>query len=428
MFLGLFQPSVLGMSSQSHALGVISGNIANATTGGYKRSETAFASMLSDSVSFQPGNPATPWPSSTQSDLGGVRAYDLARISDEGEYTATGRDLDIAIQGHGLFVMNGAVDGSGRTVYGRDGRLSETTTGSQTVTGADGTPVTVQQGYLVDKNGYFLQGWAAAADGSVTEGGPLTSLRIDPDAFTSSGEATTAATLALNLPAGADGAVETYGIDVFDSAAHQRSVQLSFSKSSTSSLLWTMSVDGVPAGDLQFGSDGRIVSPQSFELSLAYANGAGTADDTTARLTLDVSGFTQYATSFVAYDYRRDGYAPGALESVRFDGDGDVVGLFDNGRSQTLYRLAIADFNNPDGLGGLSGNVYTATAGSGGAMLASAGDGGRGLIAPNTMETSNVDLGDEFGRMIQTQNAYNSSATAFRTIDEMTEVARDLYR
>ncbi|MBK8211751.1 MAG: flagellar hook basal-body protein [Rhodospirillales bacterium] len=206
MALGLFQPSVLGMSSQGHALGVISGNIANATTGGYKRIETAFASMLSDSVSFQPGNPATPWPSSTQSDLGGVRTYDHARISDEGEYTATGRNLDIAIQGQGLFVMNGAVDGSGRTVYGRDGRLSETTTGSQTVTGADGTPVTAQQGYLVDKNGYFLQGWAAAADGSVTEGGPLTSLRIDPDAFTSSGEATTAATLALNLPAGADGA------------------------------------------------------------------------------------------------------------------------------------------------------------------------------------------------------------------------------
>lgn len=427
MALGLFQPSVLGMSSQSHALGVISGNIANATTGGYKRSETGFASLLSDSVSFQPGNPATPWPSSTQSDLGGVRSYDLARISDEGEYTATGRNLDIAIQGHGFFVMNGAVDGSGRTVYGRDGRLSETTIGNQTGTGADSTAANVQQGYLVDKNGFFLQGWAAAADGSVSSGGPLTSLRIDPDAFTSSGEATTAATLALNLPA-ADGAVEAYGIDVFDSAAQQRSVQLSFSKSATSSLLWTMSVDGVPAGDLQFGSDGRIISPQSFDLALAYPNGAGAADDTTARLTLDVSGFTQYATGFVAYDYCRDGYAPGALASIRFDSGGDVVGLFDNGRSQTLYRLAIADFNNPDGLGGLSGNVYAATAESGGALLASAGDGGRGAIAPDTMETSNVDLGDEFGRMIQTQNAYNSSATAFRTIDEMTEVARDLYR
>lgn len=428
MALGLFQPSVLGMSSQSHALNVISGNIANVSTGGYKRSETAFKTMLSDSISFQPGNPATPWPSSTQSDLGGVRAYDVARISEAGDYTATGRNLDIAIQGNGFFVMNSAVDGGGRTVYGRDGQLFEATAGTQTVIGSDGSAVTVDQGYLVDKNGFFLQGWAAAADGSVTTTGAPAAMRVDPYAFTSSGEATSTAALALNLPAQAPaGAVETYGIDIFDSAWQQRSLQLSFSKSTTSPLLWTMSVEGSPVGDLQFASDGKILSPGSIDLSLSFANQAGAEDDTTAQFSLDVSGFTQYASDLISYGYERDGYAPGALENIQFDARGDVVGLFDNGRSRTLYRLAIADFANPDGLGGLSGNVYQETPTSGSALLNGAGEEGRGFIAPDTLEKSNVDLGDEFSRMILTQNAYNSSATAFRTLDEMTQVARDLY-
>ena len=429
MALGLFQTSVLGMSSQSHALDVISNNIANASTGGYKRSETAFSTLLSDSIAFQPGNPDTPWPSSTQSDLGGVRAYDLARISEAGDYTATGRDMDIALQGNGFFVLNGAVDGSGRTVYGRDGQLSEATVGTQTIAGPDGAPITVEQGYLVDKNGYFLQGWAAAADGSIGTGGPLSSIRVDPDAFAASGEATTAAKLALNLPASsAAGTEETYGIDVFDSAWQQQSLQLSFSKSATSPLLWSLSVNGSPAGELQFASDGKIVSPTSLDLSLAFANGAGAEDDTHASFTLDVSGFTQYSNDLIAYDYTRNGSAPGALESIQFNAEGDVVGQFDNGRSRTLYRLAIADFANPDGLGGLSGNVYEQTATSGAAILDGAGEAGRGIIAASTLEKSNVDLGDEFSHMILTQNAYNSSATAFRTLDEMTEVARDLYR
>jgi flagellar hook protein FlgE len=429
MALGLFQTSVLGMSSQSHALGVISNNIANVSTGGFKRSDTAFSTLLSDTIAFQPGNPATPWPSSTQSDLGGVRAYDVARISEAGEYITTGRDMDIAIQGRGFFVMNGAVNGSGNTVYGRDGQLFEASVGTLTIAGTDGAPITVQQGYLVDKNGYFLQGWAAAADGSIGTAGPLTSIRVDPDAFAASGEATTAAKLALNLPASsAAGSVETYGIDVFDSAWQQQSLQLSFSKSAASPLLWSMSVNGTPAGDLQFGSDGKITSPSSLQLSLPLANGAGAGDDTRAEFTLDVSGFTQYANDLIAYDYTRDGYAPGALESIRFNAEGDVVGVFDNGRSRTLYRLAIANFANPDGLGGLSGNVYEETASSGAAVLSGAGEAGRGLIAADTLEKSNVDLGDEFSQMVLTQNAYNSSATAFRTLDEMTQVARDLYR
>lgn len=420
MVLGFFQPSVLGMSSQSHALEVISANIANATTGGYKRSETGFASLLSDSVGFRSATTGAA-PGSVESDLGGVRAYDLARISEAGEYALTGRALDVAIHGSGFLVMNAAVDGSGDTVYGRDGRLAEAVSGV--------AQPGASQGYLVDKNGYFLQGWPVGKDGSVNIAAPPAAMRVDPDAFAMPGQATTAARLALNLPAAAAaGERESYDIDIFDSAGRQQPVTLSFAPSATSPLLWTMSANGSPVGSLAFGSDGRITSPSPIAVKLNFAGTAVAGDETSAAFALDVSGFTRFDAGLSAYSYERNGTSAAAMTGLRFDDDGTVVGLFDTGSSRPLYRLAIADFNDPDGLGRLAGDVFAQTPQSGAAMLAGAGDGGRGAIAGETLEQSNVDLEDEFGRMIMTQKVYNSSATAFRTLDEMVQVASDLRR
>ena len=420
MVLGFFQPSVLGMSNQSHALEVISANIANATTGGYKRSETGFASLLSNSIGFHSAA-AGAAPGSVESDLGGVRAYDLSRISEAGESTRTGRALDIAIHGSGFLVMNTAADGSGDTVYGRDGRLAEARGG--------GAQPGASQGYLVDKTGYFLQGWPVARDGSVNAATAPAAMRVDPDAFAVPGQPTTAARLALNLPGGgAAGGTETYDIDVFDSAGRQQPVTLAFAPSATSPLLWTMSANGSPVGNLAFGSDGRISSPSPIAVKLNFSGTAAAGDETSAAFSLDVSGFTRFDAGLSAYSYERNGTSAAAMTGLRFDDDGTVVGLFDTGSSRPLYRLAIADFTNPDGLGRLAGDVFARTPQSGAAMLAGAGDGGRGAIAGETLEQSNVDLEDEFGRMIMTQKAYNSSATAFRTLDEMAQVASDLRR
>src|SRR5512144_1101831 len=116
--LASFQTSISGMSGQSHALDVIGANIANVTTGGYKRSETSFRTVLSDTVAFHPGNPDASGPASIQPDLGGIRPQDSARISQRREYAATGRGLDIAVAGRGFFILASAPDGSGATVYG----------------------------------------------------------------------------------------------------------------------------------------------------------------------------------------------------------------------------------------------------------------------------------------------------------------------
>ena len=415
--LGCFQAAVCGMSGQSHALDVIGANIANVTTGGYKRTDTGFRTLLSDTIAFHPGNPDAAGSASIQSDLGGMRASDSARISEAGEYAATGRDLDIAVAGRGFFILNGAADGSGATAYGRDGQLAVATVGAE--------------GYLVDKNGYFLQGWAAAPDGSFPTGGALSPMRVDADAFTSAGAPTTSASLSLNLPADhPTGAAEGYVIDVFDSAAQQRSLQFSFVKQAANS--WSLVASGgpgdtvsvSPAPVLAFDAMGQLIGPQNYSVNARFADDM--AGPTTAAFTLDVGAFTQFAGDSLAYDYARDGYAPAGLSGIDFNERGEVIGSFDNGLTRPLYRLALADFANPDGLGQLSGNIYVESETSGRATVAGVGESGLGEINPGTLEKSNVDLAKEFSRMMLTQNAYNSSATAFRTIDEMTEVARDL--
>ena len=133
-----FAPSVLGLQSQAQSLGTISQNIANATAGGYKRTETRFQTVLSEALR-------------QHSDLGGALPIDVQMIDKQGIVMTTTRDLDLAIIGDGFFVVGTAVTG-GETFYTRDGsfemRLESPGTG--------GT-ATTRPGYLVDKNGYYLK-------------------------------------------------------------------------------------------------------------------------------------------------------------------------------------------------------------------------------------------------------------------------------
>ena len=149
-----FTIPTLGMRAQSHSLSTIGNNIANVTTGGFKRTDTNFSTLLSHTID-------------KQSDIGGVKPKDLNQITQQGRMSVSDRDLDLAINGQGFFVFNSRVDGSGQTFYGRDGSFEMATVNDITVTGTpsvDATgatitnTITAKDGYLVDKNGYFLPG------------------------------------------------------------------------------------------------------------------------------------------------------------------------------------------------------------------------------------------------------------------------------
>jgi flagellar hook protein FlgE len=190
----------------------------------------------------------------------------------------------------------------------------------------------------------------------------------------------------------------------------------------TNAAITSFSGLGVVAEPLVFDAAGGLVGPLRYTVSVAHAGG------TNSDFTLDVSDFSQFAGDFVPFDYSHDGFPVGNLESVAFDNGGYVLGRFDNGMERRLYKLALADFVNADGLTALDGNVYAVSANSGEATLAGANEGGNGGLFAGSQELSNVDIADEFSRMIMTQHAYNASATAFRTADEMTQEASDLKR
>ena len=212
-----FSAATHGMMSQAHALNNIGINIANVSTGGYRRTETQFATLLSRSLDHE-------------SDLSGVRPRDFQRIDDQGLMVSSARDLDVALNGKGFFIVNTEEGGSGKTYYTRDGSFQQALGSTATATN-NNLPITINKGFLADKNGYFVQGFAPNASGAFPTTGTPQSLRIDQFAFSGNNQPTTTAQLHLNLPAGdAINATRQYSIEVVDSAGQRNSTNLTFTR------------------------------------------------------------------------------------------------------------------------------------------------------------------------------------------------------
>jgi flagellar hook protein FlgE len=145
------------MLSHAQALNTIGVNIANITTGGYRKVETQFSTVLSETIQ-------------NESDLGGVRPRDTNRIDGQGQAILSDSDLHLAISGRGFFILKTP---AGKTVYGRDGAFEQGKSGATAAIAglplSDGTATTlnINQGFLVDKIGFFVQGIAADATGGL---------------------------------------------------------------------------------------------------------------------------------------------------------------------------------------------------------------------------------------------------------------------
>lgn len=423
----MFAAPVLGMTAQSHAMNVIGVNLANVTTGGFKATETRFSTLLAQQFD-------------NNLDIGGVKPKDFQRIDSQGTLLSSARELDVAINGRGFFIMNSELDGSGNTFYGRDGSFELGIAGAgsadqptSTITGIGGLPLTINEGFLADKNGFFVQGFPVDLNG--VQGTTLQSLRIDQFAFTGVSEATSAAEIILNIPAGAEfSAVESFGIDLVDSNGVKQSAFLEFQKGDftiappdTSTLnQWTMSIRsdaGVTTPVLMtFTPNGTLSTPTSNTFDVTWASGG------TASVNFDLSDMTQFDGELISFKYERNGFQSSEITRLQFDEDGFIVGSFEDGDNRKIYRVPLAVFTNPNGLLEQNGNTFIESQFSGERSVVLAGSNGFAQFAVNTREVSNVNMTQEFSNMILAQNAYNLSATSLRTADEMTEVARDLKR
>ncbi|MBT6096668.1 MAG: flagellar hook-basal body complex protein [Rhodospirillaceae bacterium] len=253
----LFQVPTLGMQSQAHALNTIGINVANVNTGGYKRTDTQFETLISKTLQHE-------------SDLGGVKPKDYQRISQQGFINSSSRDLDLAINGDGFFYVSPTLNVSTDIFYTRDGSFQMGIADGQTssVTADDSSTITVSNGYLVDKNGYYVLGTAAdPTTGLFSASGSLEPMRIDEWAFIDQSTSTTTAELALNLPS-TNGIVtsheatvlaansgtnnddlETYAIEVVDSNGVRQSARMNFTKSADNT--WQVSATTSRASTLQ---------------------------------------------------------------------------------------------------------------------------------------------------------------------------------
>jgi flagellar hook protein FlgE len=116
-----------------------------------------------------------------------------------------------------------------------------------------------------------------------------------------------------------------------------------------------------------------------------------------------------------------DGKATGKLQDVNVASDGTLSAVFDNGSIIGISTLAIASFNNADGLSVSTGGSLSQTFASGGYNLKIPGQGGAGTVASKQLEASNVDLTSEFTGLITTQRAYSASSKIITTADQMLE-------
>ncbi len=139
--------------------------------------------------------------------------------------------------------------------------------------------------------------------------------------------------------------------------------------------------------------------------------------DSTVQATIDFTSLTQFSGSNSAAFNYQNGNALGTLQSFAINENGEIIGTFTNGLTDILGQLALAVFNNPAGLNDLGNSLYVVSPNSGLAQIGTAGSGGRGTLIPGALEMSNVDLAEEFTKMIIAQRGFQANARVITTAD-----------
>ncbi|MDM7202826.1 MAG: flagellar hook-basal body complex protein [Thermodesulfobacteriaceae bacterium] len=137
---------------------------------------------------------------------------------------------------------------------------------------------------------------------------------------------------------------------------------------------------------------------------------------------------TQYATSNSTLFYDQNGFGPGALENISVDNEGRITGIYSNGRVIPLWMVGLANFNAPERLQKVGGNLFRETTHSGPPVTGKPGTNGLGTISPNSIEQSNVDLGEQFVKMIIFQRGFQADSRIITVSDTMLEELINLKR
>lgn len=421
--LGAMYAAVSGLNANSNALGIISDNIANANTIGYKDTSTDFLNLVTQSGISGEYSP------------GGVRSQPSFHISSQGAIQTASSPTDLAIAGGGLFVVNSDPAGNGG-----NGTVSYTRAGNFSVDA---------NGNLVNAAGLYLQGQVltAAQSQAIANGaaptlggatiGALTTINVNGISGTATPSGNV--TIAANLPANSGGTPQTMSVPVFDTLGVEHDMTLTFTPTATANK-WTVSASfanagtstaTIAAGDdvVQFNSDGTLDGAATTfntanALSVAWdpaVTGATSPQTISFNLGSNggTNGLSQLGSNFTVSSITQDGVQLGTFSSVSIGKDGLVTANFSNGLSRAIAIVPLATFENPDGLAPASGDTFLSTATSGLPLLAQAGTGAAGQIQASSLENSTVDIANEFSQLIVTQNAYHANSKVISVSDQM---------
>lgn len=117
---------------------------------------------------------------------------------------------------------------------------------------------------------------------------------------------------------------------------------------------------------------------------------------------------------------------PAGSSDVQFDADGNLLATDQNGSQQIAGALAVVQFPNSGGLQANGQNLWTTSAASGAAVAVSPGAGNAPAVVPGALEGSNVDMADEFTRLIQAQRSYQMNGKVVQAWDDIERMANEL--
>lgn len=230
-------------------------------------------------------------------------------------------------------------------------------------------------------------------------------------------------------------------LDVYDSLGNAHTLEVSWEKIDNNQWRWRAWLPTEPGitltnntGVTEFDSDGKITTGSSGVIGLNFASLG--ADDAT--ITLDftgesfgkdvMEGITQYGSGFTTKGYYQDGYTMGVLNDFAAGKDGTITGVYSNGVNIPMYRMALALFSNPAGLTKVGNTAFAVSNNSGLPQIVAAGEGGAGTIAGGTLEMGNVDLSEEFVKLIIAQRGFQANARVVTTSDHVLEEVINIKR
>jgi flagellar hook protein FlgE len=426
---GALNIGVAGLGANSRALSAISSNIANVNTVGYKVQTVNFETFLAGG--------------GLSDSAGGVNALIGQNVTTQGLPTTTSSPTDLSISGSGFFVVAATPNPAATQEYTRAGSF---------------TPD--QNGFLKNAAGLYLLGYKLDSTGNVPTNSSALSL-VNVSSLAGKAQATDNLGIQANLQASA-AAVGTYTtgqmtsgavtpdfqrtINLYDSQGGSQPITFSFVKTGANAWAYEAGYAGpganlsspnpIGTGTVTFNSDGTLknvngAAPASgnFNLTIPWAASTGLASQSVTVNLGSVggtSGLSQFDTASTLNGTSPNGSPFGNVVGVSVFKDGTLTAQFSNGLLQDAYKIPVATFTNPDGLGQITGNAYVATKASGAANVNIASTGSAGGISSQTLEASTVDLATEFTNLITTQRAYSASARIITTADQMLQQLEQL--